>query len=436
MQRTRNILPQSLNRFPRRSQCNNSSSQLENKKLVDLSHTLTDETNSVAALEIRTEGQAQPDVSSFTEIKEELFNEAHGTSDETKTASCAESIGCTLFPNSKSITTHFQERCIENSMFATFSSSNAPTEKCRSIPTIPSETLDTTDTSIQVICRIRPLETTSNSNNFIPLHPYGCTRVVDSSTIELLLSQSDQQTTSFSPGRRFFFDSILQPSTSQHTVFEKVAIPYLDAVFSGFNATLIAYGQTNSGKTHTLLGLGHSNPISASLWNTCEYNLTPPEWGLLPRMIVHIFSWIESTSQSVKVSLRLSILEIYNEIVNDLLTGQTNLRIYPFLPSQTDGISQELQDEARLRICKGDDSKVSFFVKDLSEQSVENADEVFNLLSNALINRKVASTNSNNKSSRSHLIFCLDFEQRNLKNGEYSSLYLTIEFLLRIQIIR
>ncbi len=54
--------------------------------------------------------------------------------------------------------------------------------------------------------------------------------------------------------RTFQFDSLLEPGVSQDKVFQQVAIPVINGVIDGFNGTIFAYGQTGTGKTHTMVG--------------------------------------------------------------------------------------------------------------------------------------------------------------------------------------
>ena len=60
------------------------------------------------------------------------------------------------------------------------------------------------------------------------------------------------------------------------TVFNKVARPIVDNVLEGFNGTIFAYGQTGTGKTHTMSGeIGSSD-----------------NQGIIPNTFVHIFDHI------------------------------------------------------------------------------------------------------------------------------------------------
>ena len=77
---------------------------------------------------------------------------------------------------------------------------------------------------------------------------------------------------------------------------QPLVVSYLD----GYNVCLMAYGQTGSGKTHTLHG-------------------TPAQPGITPRAAQEIFRVIEERQEEFQVELSMSILEIYNNEVFDLM---------------------------------------------------------------------------------------------------------------------
>lgn len=62
-------------------------------------------------------------------------------------------------------------------------------------------------------------------------------------------------------------------NTKQVDMFEKALKPIVQGVMEGFNGTVFAYGQTSSGKTHTMTGIIDN----------------PEQRGVIPRMVKHIF---------------------------------------------------------------------------------------------------------------------------------------------------
>ncbi|XP_014665710.1 PREDICTED: kinesin-like protein KIF27 [Priapulus caudatus] len=80
--------------------------------------------------------------------------------------------------------------------------------------------------------------------------------------------------------RSFTFDHVLDEGSSQDEVYEICANPLVESCFEGYNATVFAYGQTSSGKTHTITGAD----LSA---------VTQDEQGIISRAVGRIFHMIE-----------------------------------------------------------------------------------------------------------------------------------------------
>ena len=55
--------------------------------------------------------------------------------------------------------------------------------------------------------------------------------------------------------RVFSFDMTFEPGCHQERVFKQAALPIIESVLEGYNGTIFAYGQTGTGKTHTMEGL-------------------------------------------------------------------------------------------------------------------------------------------------------------------------------------
>lgn len=112
----------------------------------------------------------------------------------------------------------------------------------------------------------------------------------------------------FNPATAYAFDKVFGPHTNSDEVYEIAAKPVVKAAMEGVNGTVFAYGVTSSGKTHTMHG-DQNSP------------------GIIPLAIKDVFSSIQDTPGR-EFLLRVSYLEIYNEVINDLLdpTGQ-NLRV-------------------------------------------------------------------------------------------------------------
>lgn len=146
------------------------------------------------------------------------------------------------------------------------------------------------------------------------------------------------------------------------------------SVLEGYNATLLAYGQTGTGKTYTMEGFSSS--------------LNDPQKGIIPRSMEEIFKFIENASNKRKTFMvRASYLQIYNEVITDLLKKEMS-------PLQI-----------------REDKKKGVFVEGLSEWVVRSPIDIYNLMKDGMRNRTTASTNMNDVSSRSHAVFIIIVEQ-------------------------
>ena len=53
----------------------------------------------------------------------------------------------------------------------------------------------------------------------------------------------------------FKFSHVFDQESSQQDIYNVAARPILDSVLKGYNGTIMAYGQTASGKTYTMQGV-------------------------------------------------------------------------------------------------------------------------------------------------------------------------------------
>ncbi|XP_073019652.1 kinesin-like protein KIN-7C, mitochondrial [Primulina eburnea] len=161
------------------------------------------------------------------------------------------------------------------------------------------------------------------------------------------------------------FDRVFGPATTTRHVYDVAAQHVVNGVMNGVNGTVFAYGVTSSGKTHTMHGEQKSP-------------------GVIPLAIKDVFGIIQETPGR-EFLLRVSYLEIYNEVINDLLdpTGQ-NLRIR-------------------------EDSQGTY-VEGIKEEVVLSPAHALSLIASGEEHRHVGSNNFNLLSSRSHTIFTLTIE--------------------------
>ncbi|XP_055833970.1 kinesin-like protein KIN-7D, mitochondrial isoform X2 [Solanum dulcamara] len=169
----------------------------------------------------------------------------------------------------------------------------------------------------------------------------------------------------YNPATAYAFDKVFGPDTSTQDVYEVAARPVVKAAMEGINGTVFAYGVTSSGKTHTMHG-DHISP------------------GIIPLAIKDVFSIIQDTP-GCEFLLRVSYLEIYNEVINDLLdpTGQ-NLRVR--------------------------EDNQGTYVEGIKEEVVLSPGHALSFIAAGEEHRHVGSNNFNLFSSRSHTIFTLMIE--------------------------
>jgi len=116
------------------------------------------------------------------------------------------------------------------------------------------------------------------------------------------------------PGNNFSFDHVFDMQTTQKQIYDAAAKPIIDSVLEGFNGTIFAYGQTSSGKTHTMTGPNVENV---------------EQQGIIPRMVRTVFTRIESAQDTIEFQVKVSMIEIYMEKIRDLLdTSKTDLKIH------------------------------------------------------------------------------------------------------------
>ena len=141
----------------------------------------------------------------------------------------------------------------------------------------------------KVVCRIRPL-----SQNERKVGGHGC---VDYTTncIEVFTSLGQYP---------FDCDHVFDETATQQDLFDCCARPLVDDALIGINSTILAYGQTSSGKTYTIEG-DSSDPIKI---------------GIVPRTVIALFDAAAERSLSTEFGIRISYIEIYMEKVKDLLS--------------------------------------------------------------------------------------------------------------------
>ncbi|KAM8882058.1 kinesin-like protein KIF9 isoform 1-T3 [Synchiropus picturatus] len=169
---------------------------------------------------------------------------------------------------------------------------------------------------------------------------------------------------------------------SQADVYGQVCRRVVAGALSGYNGTVVCFGQTGAGKTFTMTG-----PL--------DYE----QRGLIPRALEEVFQEVGRRIEHA-FSVHLSYLEIYNETLVDLLA-----------PPQAAPVDMVMTE----------DPGGGVHVKGLSLHLVHNANEAMQLMFMGGKNRSIGSNTLNRHSSRSHCIFTVHLEcrSRTLSNAEF-----------------
>uniref|UniRef100_A0A915Q807 Kinesin-like protein n=1 Tax=Setaria digitata TaxID=48799 RepID=A0A915Q807_9BILA len=170
------------------------------------------------------------------------------------------------------------------------------------------------------------------------------------------------------PARVFTFDAVFGEESDQFSVYNIAAREIVDNVLKGYNGTILAYGQTGTGKTFTMSGT-----------NSCP--------GIIPNSFAHIFDHISKCQQDKTFLVRVSYLEIYNEEIRDLLAKNS-----------VHGL--EIKERPDIGV----------YVRDLSSITVSGADHMERIMHFGNSYRSTGSTKMNVDSSRSHALFTVTIE--------------------------
>jgi len=176
------------------------------------------------------------------------------------------------------------------------------------------------------------------------------------------------------------------PTTDQSQVSED-ATEYIQSVMDGYNVSIFAYGQTGSGKTYTMNG-PKENP------------------GVNLRALKSLFKIAEERSPQFQYKIKVSVFEIYNEKINDLIVGAEEAL------AEKKGAKKKKKKKAadKKKDKKGGGFKIrhlpdgSVEVEGLTKVAVENDADIVELNRIAGKNRSASATDMNAQSSRSHML--------------------------------
>uniref|UniRef100_A0A6Q2YJ61 Kinesin-like protein n=1 Tax=Esox lucius TaxID=8010 RepID=A0A6Q2YJ61_ESOLU len=208
--------------------------------------------------------------------------------------------------------------------------------------------------NIKVLCRFRPLNQSEiiRGDKFIPSFQGDDTVIIG--------------------GKSYAFDRVFPTNTTQEQVYNTCAKQIVKDVLGGYNGTIFAYGQTSSGKTHTMEGKLHD----------------PHGMGIIPRIAEDIFDHIFAMDENLEFHIK-----VYISLFLPLSVTKTNLSVH--------------EDKNRVP-----------YVKGCTERFVSSPEEVMDVIDEGKANRHVAVTNMNEHSSRSHSIFLINIKQEHVETEQ------------------
>eukprot|EP00762_Andalucia_godoyi_P008084 ANDGO_02131.mRNA.1 Osmotic avoidance abnormal protein 3 len=261
------------------------------------------------------------------------------------------------------------------------------------------------DSRIRVFLRVRPiLSHESNENNVLSVDPAA-------SVLTFKSGQSQQErssNSSSSPAKNlsatsFQFDQIFGTASSNEDVYKGTVQSYLPSVLDGYNVTLLAYGQTGAGKTHTVLSPDgivsravdeifkcvhrethrRSREIAEEI---AKVRLSPAVVNRSSENLVDPLTTVNDVELGLEMySLEVTFVQLYNEQIFDLLGSSENVTSLNLREHPTQGI----------------------YIEGLSSHKCFSSAQVLALLAKGTQRIVYAETFMNHHSSRAHTVFTL-----------------------------
>ncbi|NXW56610.1 KI18A protein, partial [Eurystomus gularis] len=228
---------------------------------------------------------------------------------------------------------------------------------------------------VRVVVRVRPESQKEKDGNFSKV-----VHVVDQ---HILVFDPKEEEVSFFHGKRlahrdinkrkkkdlkFVFDAVFAESSSQLEVFEHTTKSVIDGFLNGYNCTVLAYGATGAGKTHTMLG-------------------SSEDPGVMYLTMMALYNCIDQIKEDKICDIAVSYLEVYNEQIRDLLVNSGPLAVR-------------------------EDAQKGVVVQGLTLHQPKSAEEILQMLDYGNKNRTQHPTDVNASSSRSHAVFQIYLRQQ------------------------
>ena len=219
--------------------------------------------------------------------------------------------------------------------------------------------------NIRVFARIRPLLPKVDGGD----KARSVVTVMDEENLEIMDKNSKPH--------NFTFNKVYGCKTTQKQVYSDTR-PYIESCMDGYNVCIFAYGQTGSGKTFTMMG-EDSDKSGKNL-------------GVNIRALKDLFFIKNERSPDFEYKIYVSMVEIYNEKIRDLLID----------PRKAGDISYKIRHGSS-----------GIYVDNLSEKYVQDENDVMKIMKLGMDNRSVTATKSNQQSSRSHCVLTINIKGTN-----------------------
>lgn len=218
----------------------------------------------------------------------------------------------------------------------------------------------------------------------------------------------------FRKEKEYNFDGVFDDKDDNSSISQIINSDIVNNLLQGINCTIIAYGVTGSGKTHTIFG---------DIYD--EINI---DKGICIYTFENLFSRINNDQYhidgKIKSVIKISYLEIYNEHIFDLLSLTTDIKKEEFLLNNFSN-NKYLSHKKGLVIY--DDPLKGVIVPNLTEVSVSSIEDIIEVVSKGNNKRTMSATSNNKYSSRSHAIILVHIE-RILEDGkEIKSKFLIVD---------
>lgn len=228
--------------------------------------------------------------------------------------------------------------------------------------------------NIRVLCRIRPLLSNEAEQNMTQ-----SVTSIDRFTLNITKTKENDRDKAID--KTFEFDQVFSIRATQDEVFNEVKA-LITSVLDGYNVCIFAYGQTGSGKTYTMEGINS-------------------------RAIQRLFEEIKQREGNYKYTMKLNMIEIYNEKIKDLLA--------------TNDIKNAKEKDLKIKAkptylqIRGND-KTGIRIDNLSQFNCNTIEDVYAALDIGYKSRSFGVTDMNAHSSRSHCILTINVEGVHFKS--------------------